>query len=355
MLADSFPLSLRPFAILLGLTIAIATTSVSAQIETDGQVSADSLEYYLIQAFDAPRAEQRIPLNHIGIETQPAGEGYLVTAALEGYPAHQAGIERGDRIVRVDGEPYHPVYSFNTPDAQTGRFTPSSAVYQLEIDRQGVSEIVTIEAVFENLYDSYRTATLSSAQAFPLGNKTIGYIRFWGLSRSTSDLFALDLLMREFPESDGMILDLRNAYGYLSSEHLDLFVRDGRGYFDSSDAHNRHTTLGVGIPSSAGSFTKPIVVLVNARTRGGAELFAHGLSKLGRITTMGDASEGRIGTYVRDGSRLLYQPAFETRIDGLEFEAVGIVPQEPVPFPFTQVGRSDPQFESAVDFLLGRI
>lgn len=345
----------RSLSTLLYLLITLATSCAIAQTSAGQEIGADTLEYYLFQAFEAARAEQRIALNHIGIEVQAVENGFLITAALEGYPAHQAGLERGDKIVRVDGEPYHPVYSFNTPDRQTAGFAPSTTLQRLEFERLGVQQSVEIAPVFENLYDSYRSATLTSAQAFPLGNKTIGYIRFWGLSRSASDLFALDLLMRTFPDSDGMILDLRNTYGYLSSEHLDLFSRDGRGYFESSDPANRHTALGPGVPSSARPFTKPIVVLVNSRTRGGAELFAYGLSKLSRITTLGEASEGKIGSYLADETIMRYLPARETLIDGQRFEGIGLMPQESVPFPFTQSGRSDPQFESAVDFLLGRI
>ena len=344
-----------PICTLLHLLIAVAASAAAGQTSEAYELGDDTLEYYLIQAFEAPLAEQRIALNHIGIEVQTAESGFLVTAALEGYPAHQAGIERGDKVVRVDGEPYHPVYSFNALDVQPTDFAASTGARNLEFERVGVSHSVQIVPVFENLYDSYRSATLNSAQAFPLGNKTIGYIRLWGLSRSTSDLFALDLLMRNFPDSDGMILDLRNAYGYLSSEHLDLFVRDGRGYFETSDAANRHTALGQGIPSSARPFTKPIVVLVNSRTRGGAELLAYGLSKLERITTLGEASEGRIGSYTQHDRVMRYLPAPETLIDGRRFENIGVTPQQDVPFPFTQSGRSDPQFESALDFLLGRI
>lgn len=342
---------LQSLCALLCVLVALAISGAAGQTSEGHEVSDDMLEYYLAQAFEAPRAEQRIALNHIGIEVRAAENGFLVTAALEGYPAHQAGIERGDTIIRVDGEPYHPVYSFNARDVQPASFAASIAARSIEFERIGAPQTVEIVPVFENLYDSYRSATLNSAQAFPLGNKTIGYIRLWGLSRSTSDLFALDLLMRNFPDSDGMILDLRNAYGYLSSEHLDLFVRDGRGYFDSSDASNRHTALGQGVPSSARPFTKPIVVLVNSRTRGGAELLAYGLSKLERITTLGEASEGRIGSYTQQDSLMRYLPALETLIDGQRFEGAGVTPQEAVPFPFTQTGRSDPQFESAVDFL----
>ncbi len=334
----------------------LLTQLAAAQDSENANVSADALEYYLVQAFQAPTAKDRIALNHIGIEVRPADDGFLVTASLEGYPAHQAGIERGDRILRVDEKPFHPVYSFNAKDSEPGEFVPATAVYLLEFGRRGEFASVDVAPVFENLYDSYRSATLNSVQEFSVGNKTIGYIRFWGLSRSTSDLFTLERTMRRFRDSDGMIIDLRNSYGFLSSKHLELFIRNGRGKFEVSDASNRHAAIAQNFPPSATrTFTRPIVVLVNSMTRGGAELFAHGLAKLGRISTLGENTAGKIGSYSQGGNTIRYSPADQILIDGQRFESVGVVPNDSIAFPFSQSSRSDPQFEAAVDVLLGII
>jgi carboxyl-terminal processing protease len=310
----------------------------------------------LIQAFQAPSVEERTPLNHIGVTVQKAENGYRVTAALEGYPAHQEGIERGDTIVRVNGEPYHPVYSFNAHDTDGRGFTPKPSEYRVEYERLGDLETVNTVPVFENLYDSYRTATFNSMQAFPLGNKTIAYVRFWGLSRATSDLFSLEVAMSGFTNSDGLIIDLRNSYGYLSSNHLDMFIRNSRVSFTASNDSNSHAAIESSFASTANRvFTKPIVVLINAQTRGGAELFAHALSKLGRVTTLGEISAGEIGAFTVNENTLRYLPAEQTLIDGQPFEDVGVAPKQVIAFPYTQGGRSDPQFEAAVDILLGTI
>jgi carboxyl-terminal processing protease len=334
----------------------LLTQLAVAQNSENTAITADALEYYLIQAFQAPTAKDRIALNHIGIEVQAAVEGFLVTASLEGYPAHQAGIERGDRILRVDEKPFHPVFSFNAKGRETGQFSPAAAVFLLEFERRGEVESVEINPVFENLYDSYRSATLDSVQEFSVGNKTIGYIRIWGLSRSTSDLFTLERTLRMFRDSDGMIIDLRNSYGFLSSKHLDLFVRNGRGDFEVSDDSNRHAAIAQNFPSyTTRTFTRPIVVLVNSKTRGGAELFAHGLAKPERTTTLGENTAGRIGSYSFGGNTIRYSAADQILIDGRRFESVGVVPTDPIAFPFSQSSRSDPQFETAVNVLLGII
>ncbi len=356
MLSIDRPHLIRTLCAILCAAATLLTTLATAQEGENTSLSADTLEYYLVQAFQAATAKDRIALNHIGIEVQAAEEGFLVTASLEGYPAHQAGIERGDRIVRVNGDRFHPIFSFNTEDSASREFIPATSTYLLEFDRQGEVSSVEINPVFENLYDSYRSATLTSVQEFSVGNKTIGYIRFWGLSRSTSDLFTLERTMRKFRDSDGMIIDLRNSYGFLSSRHLDMFVRNGRGNFEVSGASNHHVEIAQNFPpSSTRTFTRPIVVLVNSETRGGAELFALGLAKPGRITTLGESTPGKIGSYSLDGNTLKYSPADQTLIDGQRFESTGVIPDDLIPFPFAQSRRSDPQFETTVDILLGRI
>jgi C-terminal processing protease CtpA/Prc len=329
---------------------------VAAQEDTTSTLHPDEADYYLVQAFQAARAEDRIALNHIGIETSKVDGGYLVTAALEGYPAHQAGIERGDKIVSVDDRAFHPVNSFNDTFVATGIFSPETDSYRLEYERAGAKVSIEITPVFENLYDSYRSATLNSVQEFSLGNKTIGYIRFWGLTRSTADLFTLELLMREFIDNDGMIVDLRNAYGFLSSKHLDLFVRDGRANFVSSGNTNRQAKITQEFPeNSARSFTKPLAVLINSQTRGGAELYAYSLAKLGRVTTLGESSAGRIGLYSLVDNALRYEPADQLLIDGQRIESIGVIPKQKIIFPFSQISPSDPQFEASIDLLLGII
>lgn len=346
----------RTLRVFLCAAVTLLAQPITAQESENATISADTLDYYLVQAFQAPTAEDRIALNHIGIEVQTAEDGYLVTASLEGYPAHQVGIERGDRILRVDGEPFHPVFSFNATGSEPSEFIAATSAYRLEFERLDEVTSVEINPVFENLYDSYRSATLTSVQEFSVGNKTIGYIRFWGLSRSTSDLFTLERTMRTFRDSDGMIIDLRNSYGFLSSKHLDMFLRNGRGNFEVSGTSNQHVEIAQNFPTSATrTFTRPIVVLVNSMTRGGAELFAHGLAKLGRITTLGENTAGEIGSYSLNGNTLRYSPADQVLIDGQRFESTGVIPNDVIPFPFTQSRRSDPQFETTVDILLGRI
>lgn len=256
---------------------------------------SNSLEAYLLQAFTASQAEQRASLFHIGIEAQQQSDGYLVTAVLEDYPAFYAGINRGDIIITANGRNFDPIESFNTD------IKPQ---YDLTIDREGKQTELTITPVFENLFDSYRNATASSIQEFSAGNKVIGYIRLWALSRNTSDVISYQSLMANLSHCDGLILDLRSAYGFLDDSHLDSLLPN---------------------PSGIDYFGKTVVIIVDSKTSAAGTALARTLKRFDRMVVMG----------------------VETN-DGLQ-------PELDAPYSFTATSRSDPQFETALNRLLGTI
>jgi C-terminal processing protease CtpA/Prc len=255
----------------------------------------NSLEAYLFQAFAASQARQRASLFHIGIETEQHPDGHLVTAVLEDYPAFYAGINRGDIIVTSNGRRFDPVTSFNSE---------INSQYDLAIDRAGSQREITVTPIFENLFDSYRNATASSTQEFSAGNKVIGYVRLWALSKNTSDIVTFKSLMAGLSHCDGLILDLRSAYGYLDDVHSNSFLPT---------------------PSGNDYFGKSVVVIVDSKTSVEGAKLARKLRRLDRIVVLGS----------------------ETR-DGLK-------PELDAPYPVTQTTRGDAKFETALNRLLGTI
>lgn len=311
------------------------------------------LDFYLLQAFAGGEHGQRYALNHIGIQVAPAGEDWRVSAVLEGFPAHAAGILRGDLLVAADGSPYHPVYSFNERDLAPNGFSPRGEPIELELQRQGQQISVQLRPVFGNLFDAYREATLNSVQQFPSGNKTLGYVRLWGLSRSTADLIAYRGLFEELSGTDGLILDLRDAYGFLDLAHLQAIHRGSDSLFESENQRllaSRGPYFGLDR-----AYRKPVAVLINGRTRAGAELLAYQLDKLSRVVTVGESSAGRLGDYRPDRAAGFSYRSDGGRIDGEPFEQSGHAPEQPVSWPASQQGRIDPQFQAAFDILMNVI
>ena len=359
----------------------------SAAADPESLTSLDTA-FYRVQSFDTKAGAKPVAINHLGIETKQAADGgYLITAALEGYPAHAAGLERGDIVLHIDGADFHPVLSLN-PRAMEGEFRPHSALAELTYKRGATVLTARVEPVFESLYDSYRSATLNSVLSFAAGNKVIGYVRLWALTRETGDFVTLSQLLQSLHDTDGIVLDLRNSYGYLASEHIDLF-RASRSDFLSISLVGKPNSNAIEpeqnrlLPArqrddSLRAYRKPIAILIDSSTRGAAELLAYQLAKLDRVTTVGEPTLGRLGSYQPlrsveildaspeksptenlnerlDGEILEYLAADRVLVDGNIFEGIGVKPKRNAPFPFETVSRGDPQFQVAVNVLMGVI
>ena len=324
----------------------------AAQLPSLEFSSESDLAYFLKQAFFAKPGAERVALNHIGIESKETDNGYLITAVLEGYPAHAHDVRRGDIIKLVDGSPFHPVESFNFEKDNDGNFLPTNQEHKLTVIRSNVSIEFSMTPVFENLFDSYRSATSNSVLEFSAGNKTIGYIRIWALSRSTNDIINYQTLLSALAGTDGIVFDLRNGLGFLDAQHLDLVFPDRTNYFSYSDAIGAPINFSKTSQNSTfSSYRKPIAILINEGTRGGTELLAYQLNKLQRVISLGEETRGEISHYFFEGGfrkNLL-------KIDGLLFHNHSISPEQVIPYPYESTERGDPQFEAAVNALLGII
>ena len=331
----------------LVLLFSLAIGNAAAQLSPNS-----TLEQLLVQSFHANINAERVVLNHIGIEAVEVSNGYLVTVVLEGYPAHAVDIRRGDIIEKADGNPFHPIESFNSERDTNGDFLPEREEHILVLFRANDSMELSVIPVFENLYNSYRSATANSVLQFSAGNKTIGYIRFWALSRATADIINYRALLRELSGTDGIIFDFRNSLGFLDPQHLDLVFPTRDNYFTSSLENNSYTQFAENSPAfETTPYRKPIAVLLNRDTRGGTELFAYQLNKLQRVITLGEATRGEIGEYLFED----LSNGEEFYIDGQPFRDSAIIPEQLIPFPYENTERGDPQFDAAINALLGII
>lgn len=264
----------------------------------------DTLDAYLEAALTSRRVDRQQRLNHIGIAAAVRDGRHLVAAVLDGSPASAAGLRRGDHLLAVNGAPYHPVYSFNPRSPQPPQpAKPDGRGFQLALARQGERREAVVETVFNNLLDSYRGAVEPSVRQFNLGNKLVGHARLWGISRNANDLVTLRGIVAGLRATTGLIIDLRNAVGYLGREHLELFLPGGRGEYYSS----------------------PIALIIDHTTRSPVETFAAELAGLGRVTPVGTPTPG------------------------------GLEPELPIPWPLEAGAASDPQFETALALLGGLI
>ena len=208
----------------------------------------------------------------------------------------------------------------------------------LSVSRNNDIFEVSVTPVFENLYDSFRSANTASVQQFSAGNKIIGYLHLWGLSRSSHDLISIQLLIQQLAQCDGIILDLRDSYGFLDPEHLQAFL-NSHSSIDITDASGWLTSINETASNIASNpYRRPLAILINERTRGGPEILAYETSKLERIVSLGSATPGLIGSYEQAGDSGVfeYQPADSTRIDGKRFEGIGLQPESALDWPLSE-------------------
>jgi C-terminal processing protease CtpA/Prc len=347
-------------AVLLALLTCTVHLSTSAQQENTGDtvteisIDKDSLDYYLLQAVSANKPQQRLKLNHIGLITISDDQGFIVSSVLDGYPAQAVGLRAGDRIDTVDDSPFHPLWSFNSQSENAEGFLPNDSMHKIEFDRNGMKQTVSIVSVFENLYDSYRSATLNSRQEFNSGNKVIGYLKLWSVSRSTNDLITFKSLIDSLSHCDGLILDLRDGYGFIEAEHLDQFFPSRTSYFDFRSEVSEVWRTEQAARQSDDYYGKAMVVIQNKGTRSGLELFSYQLATLQRVVSLGEQTAGSLGTLLVDSRNndLRYQADVETAVDELNIETEGLAPEQQIEFTLDESLATDPQFEAAVSTLM---
>ncbi len=341
----------RPWLIMAGLLlqgwVSVAENSEAAQI-----IEPASQAYALLQPFHVYGNGRRQAIYHPGMLTTAVADGFRISAVLDGYPAHQAGLRRGDLLIEVDGQPFHPRDSFKVPAGNTATAAVARTV-QLQFQRNGERQTTTLEVVRENLYDTFRTATLNSAQQFSNGNKVIGYIRLWSLDRTAGGLQAYRQLLASLAHCDGLIVDVRDSYGFINAQHLDLFFPNRSRYFQVDGGHADLWQSRQPAPQADDYYDRAVVVMQNSGTRGGMELFAYQLAKLQRIVSVGQATAGKAGQVtVNEDGALLYLPAPALTVDGIRLEATGFAPEQPVVYPLNESAPNDPQFEAAMMTLM---
>lgn len=279
----------------------------------------------------------------IGIMLEESPEGQFVIGVLDGHPAEAAGILVGDRMLSVEGEPFH---RFNSFAGRAGRLTTTTIERSLG-DEPGSSERRTfnVTPVLLDGRTMFEDAMRASAQIIPYGEADLGYIRIWSYAGSAyQDILTSTLLYGALREADALILDIRGGWGGANPVYLNLFA-EHRMMFTSfpRDAS----------PISFGSaWVNPVVLLADEGSRSGKELLAYGFRALDIGPVVGERTAGAVVSgrlnVLSDGS-LLYVAVADIRVGEDRLEGRGVAPDIEVPFDPAYAGGADPQLDRAID------
>lgn len=256
----------------------------------------------------------------VGIEVAVRRGVLTVVAPIRGSPADKAGIQAGDRIVKINGE---STKGMNLGEAVTKMRGRRGSRVTLTFFREGVKDpfdisvtrqIINVPSVSaEAVGDGLAYASVSSFQA--------------GTSR------ALEKALKELSKKEeirGLILDLRKNPGGLLEQAVmmsDIFLTGGvivttetRGQeIDRREAHFEDTQP-----------EYPVVVLVDEGSASASEIVAGALQDNGRAKVMGKKTfgKGSVQTVIDldDGSGLKLTIAYYKTPKGRLIQEQGIVP-----------------------------
>lgn len=233
----------------------------------------------------------------LGIEITVRDRQLTIVAPIEGTPADRAGLEPGDRIVRISGEP-------------TKDMTLLEAVRRLR-GPKGSEVTITILREGREPFDLTVTRDIievHSVRASDLGDG-IGYIRLVSFQERTRRDLEEAIKDLRSKGMRGLVLDLRNNPGGLLSQAVqvaDLFLEKGKLIvYTEGRAKNQNLRF---VDEHDNPQDIPMVVVVNRGSASASEIVAGALQDHQRAVLVGTKTfgKGTVQTVIplNDGSGL---------------------------------------------------
>lgn len=276
--------------------------------------------------FKELQVETKGSFSGIGIEITIKDDLLTVVSPIEDTPAFRAGIEAGDRIIKIEGEATKEMSLIEAVKKLRGK---KGTPVTISIHREGFSmledytivrDVIPIQSVRSNILEP-----------------GYGYARVTNFQRNTSgDLQSnLQQLLAEGPLT-GLVLDLRNNPGGLldsSVKVADIFL--DKGIIVSTKGRLPDQDMEFSAHSSGFHYDFPVVVLINGGTASASEIVAGALQDHKRALVLGTQSfgKGSVQTIIpmADGAGLRLTTARYYTPNGISIQAKGITPDAVVP------------------------
>ncbi|MBI4381796.1 MAG: S41 family peptidase [candidate division NC10 bacterium] len=273
------------------------------------------------EVYKEMRLETQGTFGGLGIQVAVKDRQLTVVTPIAGTPADRAGIQPGDRIVRID-------------DMLTQQMTLMEAVQRL---RGPAGRKVTLTILRQESPGPFQiTLTREVIALKPVKlvtlEQSIGYIKIMSFSeQSGRDLQqAVQTLTEKVVK--GVILDLRGNNGGLFNESIraaELFLEEGQPVVSTASRHKNEAAQYKA--AHAGALAKvPMIVLVNGGSASASEIVTAALQDLKRALIVGSKTYGKgsVQTIIplKDGSALRLTTARYVTPGGRSIDGVGIQP-----------------------------
>ncbi len=273
-----------------------------------------------------------------------------IVEPFENQPAWNAGLRRGDLIIKIDGEPVSEMSGLT--EAITKIKGPKGTKVVLTILRPGESpEPFDVEVV----RDVIQIPLVFSDQVGE--NQDIAHIRLSRFSENAGR--SLRQAVNDALDQDprGLILDLRGNPGGLLREAVSvssIFLEDKVVLIERFSDGTEQVYRTEGSPAVPEDL--PIVVLVNEGTASASEIVAGALQDHGRAVLVGTVTFGKgsvqLPHRLSDGSLLRVTVAKWFTPNGRSIDGTGLEPDIQVELTEEDVQQErDPQLERAIELL----
>ena len=297
----------------------------------------------------------------LGIEITLRDDVLTIVAPIEGTPAHRAGLQTGDRIIKIDGLTTKDLQLSDAVKRMRGK--PGSKV-TITVAREGWSEPKDVELVREQI-------RVQSVRAHDLGGG-IAYIKLRQFQEQSPGDLAAALEKAAKAGMKALVLDLRNNPGGLLTAAVEVteeFVADGQ-LVVYTEGRVRNQNMRFSAHAKKSYPTLPMVVLVNQGSASASEIVAGALQDWGRAIVVGTQTfgKGSVQTIIplSDGSGLRLTTAKYYTPKGRSIHGKGIAPDIVVELPKEKDGaprerqpvldpleelRKDIQVQRAIDVI----
>ncbi len=276
----------------------------------------------------------------IGVYIASTDDGILIAGVMEGSPAEEAGLQRGDILVSIDGT---SVEGYQLEDVSKHIRGPVDTSVDLVVRRNGEEQSFTVQR---------RQIHVPTVAGKMVDGTDVGYIRIAVFSDGTADDFTKEFTKLREQGMKKLILDLRDNPGGIVEQAVGVasnFVPPNStivSYTEQDGKLDQYTAQGTDDPI-------PIVVLVNENSASASEIVAGAVQdmKLGPVVGVKTYGKGTVqGVFPVDSSSAVKVTVAKYRTtNGREIDGVGIEPD--VVVPLTPSDSEDFQFEKALEII----
>ena len=314
----------------------------------------------------------------LGFSFVPLEGRLAVTSVHPDSDAWWAGVRAGMALVRVGDEPAEAAYQRVLAEARltsTERARHMMALRKLLTGDLGTGMRLTFERAdgtrIEGNFTRRRVVSRPTAvhRVLPSG---YGYIRLtqWTVGVMPAVLEGVEALK----DSPGLVIDVRGNPGgsiHAVNALLSRFFEAKTDLGDVTTRTGRPVSILFGtveiiklkqeVEGRKDAYKGPVVILTNAGSGSGSELFAGTMQAVGRATVVGEPSCGCLLGFlgyarIPGGAELAYSEVGFVMANGRKIEGTGVIPDRPVPLNLADLraGR-DRALEEAQSILATRV